>query len=86
MKHHEWLNQNCLRSFPLAEDTGRASLNMGWALPDFILCDASLVVQECDAGIYIQGSPSDFSVNYPVPGIALICKFKTADQAWWSIV
>jgi len=54
MKHHEWLNQNCLRSFPLAEDTGRASLNMGWALPDFILCDASLVVQECDAGIYIQ--------------------------------
>ena len=46
----------------------------------------ALVLARRDAGIYIQGSPSDFSVNYPVPGIALICKFKTADQAWWSIV
>lgn len=46
----------------------------------------ALVLARRDAGIYIQGSPSDFAVNYPVPGIALICKFKTATQAWWSIV
>lgn len=48
----EWLNRNALRAYPFAENSPRASINTGWLLPDFLVVDCNLLVQESPEGIY----------------------------------
>lgn len=40
----EWLNRNCLRSFPLAEDGYHRSINTQWDLPNELIADSFLVI------------------------------------------
>lgn len=53
--------------------------DMKWAKPYL----ATITRPETE--IYIQGAPQSLVLDLPMTGIALVCRYRDATQAWWTI-
>lgn len=53
--------------------------DMKWAAPHVP------TITRPDAGIRIQGLQQSLNLDLPMTGLALVCRYRDATQAWWSI-
>jgi hypothetical protein len=54
IQSHSWIQKNCLRAYPLVENSPRSSINTRWTLADDILVDCFIYVSKAQSGIMLS--------------------------------